>query len=243
MWFLSAPSLLNLGAQSASAFLPSCPWWPRCKDICFTSSLFFLILTDLASFRPAVNRLSSISSVLQGMATMRGDCKGNSRRGSLGAPRKVSDPSSDLTQQQRIQNPRKENKCNICGKVFTNSSNLSRHRKIHSGRNPFKCTECGKGFMRGTDLTQHQRIHTGQKPYKCKVCDKAFNCSSSLTRHQRVHTEEKPYKCTDPAGNGRRDVRMRWGLQSQAIQGLQPGQGKRLRSLNFVVQKSTKNKL
>uniref|UniRef100_A0AC11BRC2 Uncharacterized protein n=1 Tax=Ovis aries TaxID=9940 RepID=A0AC11BRC2_SHEEP len=151
---------------------------------------------DLASFRPAVSRLSSISSVLQGMATMRGDCKGNSRRELLGALRKVSDLSSDLTRQQRIQNPRKENKCDICGKVFTYSSNLTRHRKIHSGRKPFKCTECGKGFMRGTDLTQHQRIHTGQKPYKCKVCDKAFNCSSSLTRHQRVHTEEKPYKCT-----------------------------------------------
>ena len=35
VWFISAPSLLNLGAQSASAFLPSyCPWWPRCKGIC-----------------------------------------------------------------------------------------------------------------------------------------------------------------------------------------------------------------
>ena len=40
---------------------------------------------------------------------------------------KVSNQSSELIQQQTVQNPQKENKCNICGKVFSNSCHLRRH--------------------------------------------------------------------------------------------------------------------
>ena len=45
----------------------------------------------------------------------------------------VSNQSSNLTQQQSIQNPHKSYKCKQCEKAFGNSSSLSRHRKIHSG--------------------------------------------------------------------------------------------------------------
>ena len=110
---------------------------------------------------------------------------------------KVSNQSSELIQQQTVQNPQKENKCNICGNVFSKASNLSKHRKIHTGRKPFKCTDCSKAFNRRSHLTQHQRIHTGEKPYKCTECGKAFPYSSSLTEHQRIHTGERPYKCTE----------------------------------------------
>ncbi|XP_043729151.1 zinc finger protein 679-like [Cervus elaphus] len=177
---------------------------------------------DLASFRPAVSRLSLISSVLQGMAAMRGGCTGNSRRESLGAPRKVSDLSSDLTRQQRIQNPRKDNKCNVCGKAFNCSSSLTRHQRVHTEEKPYKCTKCGKAFKQSSSLNHHQRlrtgksdqfnncsevitgcssliehqvIHTREKPYKCKDCGKGFIKITSLTPHRRIHTGEKPYKC------------------------------------------------
>ena len=40
---------------------------------------------------------------------------------------KVSNQSSELIQQHTVQNPQKENKCNICGKVFSNSCHLRRH--------------------------------------------------------------------------------------------------------------------
>uniref|UniRef100_A0A4W2CJX1 Uncharacterized protein n=1 Tax=Bos indicus x Bos taurus TaxID=30522 RepID=A0A4W2CJX1_BOBOX len=110
---------------------------------------------------------------------------------------KVSNQSSELIQQQTVQNPQKENKGNICGNVFSKASNLSKHRKIHTGRKPFKCTDCSKAFNRRSHLTQHQRIHTGEKPYKCTVCGKAFPYSSSLIEHQRIHTGERPYKCTE----------------------------------------------
>ena len=39
---------------------------------------------------------------------------------------KISNHSLELVQQQTIQNSQKENKCKICGKVFSNSSDLSR---------------------------------------------------------------------------------------------------------------------
>uniref|UniRef100_A0A4W2E4Q4 Uncharacterized protein n=1 Tax=Bos indicus x Bos taurus TaxID=30522 RepID=A0A4W2E4Q4_BOBOX len=110
---------------------------------------------------------------------------------------KVSNQSSELIQQQTVQNPQKENKGNICGNVFSKASNLSKHRKIHTGRKPFKCTDCSKAFNRRSHLTQHQRIHTGEKPYKCVECGKVFPYSSSLTEHQRIHTGERPYKCTE----------------------------------------------
>ncbi|XP_017918488.1 PREDICTED: putative zinc finger protein 66 [Capra hircus] len=109
----------------------------------------------------------------------------------------VSNQSSNLTQQQSIQNPHKSYKCKQCEKAFTNSSSLSRHRKIHTGEKHYKCTECGKAFNQKSHLTEHQRIHTGEKPYKCKECGTAFSHNSSLTQHQRIHTGEKPYKCTE----------------------------------------------
>ncbi|XP_069407522.2 zinc finger protein 724-like [Ovis canadensis] len=109
----------------------------------------------------------------------------------------VSNQSSNLTQQQSIQNPQKSYKCKQCEKAFTNSSSLSRHRKIHTGERPYKCTECAKAFNQKSRLTDHQRIHTGEKPYKCKECGKGFTCCSTLTQHQRIHTGEKPYKCIE----------------------------------------------
>ena len=85
---------------------------------------------------------------------------------------KASNQSSELVQQQTIQNPQKEYKCRIHGKDFSNSSNLSRHRKVSIGRKPFKCTQCGKAFICHSLLTPHQITHTGEKCYKCTECAK-----------------------------------------------------------------------
>ena len=108
---------------------------------------------------------------------------------------KVSNESSNLIQQQRIQNSQKQYKCNKCGKVFNNTSNISKHRKIHSGSKPFKCTECAKAFNQSSNLSHHRQIHTGRKPYKCKECGKVFIYFSNLSQHQRIHIGDKPYKC------------------------------------------------
>lgn len=103
---------------------------------------------------------------------------------------KISNHSSELVQQQTIQNSQKENKCDMW-KVFSNYPTC-RHRKIHTRRKPFKCTECSKAFISCSHLTQHQPIHTGEKPYKCIECGKAFNHNSTLSENQQMHTSEKP---------------------------------------------------
>ncbi|XP_013832190.2 PREDICTED: LOW QUALITY PROTEIN: zinc finger protein 331-like [Capra hircus] len=110
---------------------------------------------------------------------------------------KVSNHCSDLSQQDTVQNPQKENKCKIREKVFSKSSSLSRHRKLHTRRKPVKCTECSKAFNCHSLLTRHQRIHAGEKPYKCAECSKAFTYNSELIEHQRIHTGEKPYICKE----------------------------------------------
>ena len=69
---------------------------------------------------------------------------------------KVSHQSSELIQQQTIQNPQKENKCKKCIKVFTHSSNLSRGWIIHTDRKPFKCTIVGKAFSKSSHLSHLQ---------------------------------------------------------------------------------------
>ena len=77
---------------------------------------------------------------------------------------KVSNQSSELIQQQTVQNPQKENKGNICGNVFSKASNLSKHRKIHTGRKPYKGDVCDKAFNDNATHAVHRRNHTGEKP-------------------------------------------------------------------------------
>ncbi|XP_043291543.1 zinc finger protein OZF-like [Cervus canadensis] len=110
---------------------------------------------------------------------------------------RVSSQSSELFPQHTVQIPQKENKCKICGEVFSKPSNLNKHGKIHTGRKDFQCTECSKEFKRRSHLTEHQRIHSGEKPYKCTERGKALTHNSTLSRHWRIHTGEKHYKCTE----------------------------------------------
>ena len=110
----------------------------------------------------------------------------------------ISNQSSNLTQQQNIQDPQKSYKCKKCEKAFTNSSSLSRHKKILSVWKPFKGTECGNASNQNSKLSQDWQIHTGKKPYECKECGKPFMSCSNLSQHQRIHTGGggKHYKCT-----------------------------------------------
>ena len=141
-----------------------------------------------------INKCRNTFDQMSGFSVDKSTCTGDRTYSEYG---KVSNHCSELTQQDTVQNPQKENKCKVCEKVFSKSSNLSRHRRIHTGRKPFKCTECSRAFNCHSLLTQHQRIHAGKKPYICKECNKAFHHCSVLSRHHRIHTGEKPYKCKE----------------------------------------------
>ena len=44
------------------------------------------------------------------------------------------------------------NKCDVCGKVYSNSSSLFKHKKYHTSKKLFNCQTCGKSFYETTDL-------------------------------------------------------------------------------------------
>ncbi|KAI9513262.1 hypothetical protein F5148DRAFT_1157342 [Russula earlei] len=97
-----------------------------------------------------------------------------------------------------MNNPKPENVCAICKKVFSRKADCNRHRKLHDGIKPYPCTVagCGKRFAQYTALKTHQNVHTRSKPFKCGSCNAAFGDPSSCARHRReIHHPRKPFRC------------------------------------------------
>ena len=70
------------------------------------------------------NKCRNTFDQMSGFSLDKSTCTGDRTCSEYG---KVSNHCSELTQQDAVQNPQKENKCNICGKVFSNSCHLRRH--------------------------------------------------------------------------------------------------------------------
>ncbi|KAG8554496.1 hypothetical protein GDO81_003810 [Engystomops pustulosus] len=90
---------------------------------------------------------------------------------------------------------RKQYKCDMCDRCFTDASNLRRHKIIHTGLRPYVCDICGSSFRQKSQLGRHRLVHTGERPYRCAFCTKGFRDSTELRVHFRVHTGERPYSC------------------------------------------------
>ncbi|KAM4019524.1 uncharacterized protein ACNLHF_000227 [Anomaloglossus baeobatrachus] len=90
---------------------------------------------------------------------------------------------------------RKQYKCDLCNRSFSDASNLRRHKNIHTGLRPYVCDICGSSFRQKSQLDRHHLVHTGERPYRCPFCTKGFRDSTELRIHFRVHTGERPYTC------------------------------------------------
>ncbi|XP_057313312.1 transcription factor IIIA-like [Hydractinia symbiolongicarpus] len=108
--------------------------------------------------------------------------------------------------QHAAQCKKKEKKCDVCEKTFTEHSNLKAHMKIHSEeREVFQCNYdgCGRFYTKQYNLKIHvQSFHQNIRPFVCPKsnCNKSFHFQHLLRKHLDLHAknhdrlEKKPSK-------------------------------------------------
>ena len=88
--------------------------------------------------------------------------------------------------------PKRNLKCQYCGKIFQSKWNHIRHEGTHTGFKPFIC---GKAFSQNKNMKAHERLHTNEQPFACEKCGKKYNELRNLRDHMWVHTGEKLFSC------------------------------------------------
>ena len=83
----------------------------------------------------------------------------------------------------------KNQKCNFCGKLFSQEGSLQMHiHLIHEDDKDCNCKFCGKSFFDARNLKRHiHTIHEGHKDYKCESCEKLFSDIGNLKKH--IHND------------------------------------------------------
>lgn len=97
-------------------------------------------------------------------------------------------------------NPKKNFKCDHCGKQFTIRYTYQQHVKTHTQGRP-KCPECGTTFASAFSLFRHRAKNHGiehnYKTHNCDQCNKTFFSLSELKLHQQRHSTDKEFKCQE----------------------------------------------
>merc|ERR1712227_894057 len=87
--------------------------------------------------------------------------------------------------------------CTYCGNAFGSISVLNKHTKTVHLDEKDKCDKCGKGFSNHQRLLDHISYHhEGKKNYGCDVCGSFFPTNYSLKVHiKEVHFKSLDFAC------------------------------------------------
>ena len=96
----------------------------------------------------------------------------------------------------------KDNRCNLCNKIYGSKSHLNRHIKArHESLNHklnHECDKCDKKFCKKESLANHEeRVYSEQgNDFICDYCQKPFLSAKGLLYHvKRVHLNEENFQC------------------------------------------------
>ena len=75
-------------------------------------------------------------------------------------------------------------------KLSNNPPNKNINKIHNSPKKDLKCDSCGKTFRKTGNLEEHiNSVHIGQRDHKCDSCGRAFSSSQYLKKHKNaVHT-------------------------------------------------------
>ena len=91
---------------------------------------------------------------------------------------------------------KKEYKCRLCHKSFSEKLVYLAHQEKHKKSSPLKCTVCRETFKHQASLDTHMKTHKTEKPFTCDKCGKRFKSNFALNMHTPSHAStEKTYKC------------------------------------------------
>ena len=93
---------------------------------------------------------------------------------------------------------KKDFKCELCLKEFSQKTNLKRHMLTHTENNEHHCNISNKKFSQKTSLARHYRIHAGEKLFGCGKCGNWFTQKWTRTRH--IYTVHKEFTKKEQRG-------------------------------------------
>ncbi|XP_055698097.1 zinc finger protein 595-like [Phlebotomus papatasi] len=90
----------------------------------------------------------------------------------------------------------KNEKCEICNRVFGCRSTLNNHMKsLHGTERNFSCKECSQAFKTLSSLYIHRKQVHDDKRFSCELCYKKFAFRKQLTEHLLIHSKEQTHFC------------------------------------------------